>query len=155
MTDLSRRFLVAAASAALSLPAVAQPADEPLKIMERYAAALDANNVEALVALYTDNGVYMRPDMPAVAGRAALRQAYKEVFATLKLKLAFEVHEVEILGDMAWLRATSLGRVKILATGVETSDTYHELVVFRREGGAWKIRSYIYAPDKPSTSSKT
>jgi uncharacterized protein (TIGR02246 family) len=130
-------------------------ADEPVKVLDRYAAALESTDVEALVALYTDNGVFMRPEMAAVVGQAALRQAYKEIFATLKVNLKFTVHEVEALGDMAWLRSTSNGKVKVLATGVESVDSYHQLVVFRREQNAWKIRSYLYAPNNPSTSAKT
>lgn len=138
-----------------AMPAIAQPADEPAKIMDRYAAALAAGNVEGLVALYTDDGVFMRPGMAPVVGSAALRQAYKAVFATLKLSLKFTIHEVEVVGDMAWLRSSSVGRVKVLASGSETSDAYNELVVFRRAAGAWKIRSYLYAPANAETTVKT
>jgi uncharacterized protein (TIGR02246 family) len=156
MHQIARRCLLAGAALAAGASRVAaQPIDEPVKVMERYAAALAANNVEALVALYTDNGVFMRPEMPVAAGREALRRAYREVFATLKVNLAFTVDEVETLGDSAWLRGTSNGRVKVLATGAESADSYHQLVVFRRESGAWKIRSYLYAPANPATPAKT
>ena len=150
-----RCLLAGAALVAGAAKAAAQPVVEPAKVMDRYAAALATNNVEALVVLYTDNGVFMRPQMPAAVGREALRQAYKDVFATLKVNLTFTVHEVEALGDMAWLRGTSNGRVKVLASGAESADSYHQLVVFRREAGAWKIRSYLYAPNNPATSART
>ncbi len=153
---LVRRSLLAAGIvAATTARAAAQPIDGPVKVIDRYAAALANNNVEALVALYTDNGVFMRPDLPAAVGQAALRQAYKEVFAALKVDLKFTVHGVEVVGEIAWLRGTSAGRVKTLATGVETADTYHQLLVFRRERGGWKIRSYLYAPANAATSAKT
>ncbi|MFI5000851.1 MAG: YybH family protein [Reyranellales bacterium] len=147
---LPRRSLVLAAGmAGLAATATAQPADEPVKVMERYAAALKAKDVEGLVALYAANGVFMRDEMGAVVGRDARRAAYKQVFATLKVDLSFTVQEVEVVGDIAWLRSTSAGKVKILATGVETDDSYNQLIVFRREGGTWKIRSYLYASNKP------
>src|SRR5437762_114304 len=79
----------------------AQPADEPVRIMERYAAALAANDVEGLVSLYAANGVFIRDEMKPVVGREALRTAYKEVFATLKVSLAFTIQEVEAVGDIA------------------------------------------------------
>ena len=50
---------------------------------------------------------------------------------------------------MAWLRSTSAGRIKVLATGVESADSFNQLFVFRRESGAWKIRSYLYASNRP------
>ena len=149
----SRRALLVA-TAAFSVIGNAQAqgtsdAGQLKTIMENYAAALRSNNVEALVALYAPNGVFMREDMPAVVGRDALGKAYREVFAALKLDLAFMIQETEVSGDMAWLRSTSTGRIKILATGAESSNSFNELVVFRREAGAWKIRSYIYASNRP------
>lgn len=120
-----------------------------VSIMERYAAALRSNNVEALVALYAADGVFMREDLPAVAGTEALRASYRQVFATLKVDLRFAIQETEVAGDMAWLRTTSKGRIKTLATGVEADESFNGLVVFRREGGTWKIRCYLYASNKP------
>ncbi len=108
-----RAFVAAAALAAISSGAAAQPVADPaqlVSIMERYAAALRSGNVEALVALYTPNGVFMRENMPAAVGRDALRAAYKEVFAALKVDLAFSIQETEVVGDIAWLRSTSKAR---------------------------------------------
>ncbi len=151
----SRRALLAAAAVFSVLGgARAQSRDDPARlvaIMESYAAALRANNVEALVALYTSDGVFMRDNMPAVVGREALRAAYREVFATLKVDLSFTIQETEVAGDLAWLRATSTGRIKILASGVEPADAFNLVVIFRRESGVWKIRSYIYASSRPGT----
>ena len=149
----SRRALLAATAAFTFIgSAHAQGADDPARlvaIMDGYAAGLRANNVEALVALYASNGVFMRDNMPAVVGRDALRAAYREVFATLKVDLAFTIQETEVAGDMAWLRATSSGRIRTLATGMETAEAFNLVVVFRREAGAWKIRNYIYASSRP------
>ncbi len=152
----SRRsiFIAAAVAAVVSAAtgAQAQPSTDtaPLRsIMERYAAALRANDVDALVSLYTANGVFMREDMPAVVGRDALRAAYRQIFATLKLDLSFDVQEAEVAGNMGWLRAVSKGKIKVLATGVETSNSFNEMIVFRREADGWKIRSCLYASNQP------
>lgn len=136
--------------------ALAQPAADaaPLAaIMERYAAALRSNDVEALVGLYAADGVFMRENFPAVAGTDALRAAYRDLFAALKVDLSFKILEAEVAGDLAWLRGISTGRLKVLATGVETADSFNQLVVFRRIGAAWKIRSYLFASDKPAAGS--
>jgi uncharacterized protein (TIGR02246 family) len=149
----SRRSLLAAATVFSVIgTAQAQSSDDPARlvaIMDSYAAALRANNVEALVALYASNGVFMRDNMPAVVGRDALRAAYREVFATLKVDLGFTIQETEVSGDMAWLRATSSGRIRTLATGMESAEAFNLVVIFRREAGAWKIRNYIYASSRP------
>lgn len=129
----------------------AQPSDDPaqlLALMERYAAGLRWGTVDALVALYTSDGVYSRDDLPAVSGTEALRAAYRQVFATLKVDLTFEIKETEVAGDMAWLRSTSKGRIKTLASGVETTETFNSLVIFRRTAAGWKIRCFMYNASK-------
>lgn len=143
-----RAVLVAAVAAAVAGTASAQSSDDLAKVMDTYAAALRANDAEKLVALYTPNGVFMREDMKAVVGIPALRASYKEVFATLKVDLKFSIQESEISGDMAWLRGVSTGRIKVLATGAESDESFNQLIVFRKEAGAWKIRSYLYASNR-------
>jgi uncharacterized protein (TIGR02246 family) len=120
------------------------------KVMGAYATALKSGDVESLVGLYTLNGVFIRDDMAAVVGRDALRAAYEQIFATLKVDLSFKILESETSGDMAWLRTTSSGRIKVLATGVESKSAFNTMVLFRRENGAWKIRSYLYASSQAS-----
>jgi ketosteroid isomerase-like protein len=147
----SRRALLAGAAVAMVGSARAQPSDDPaqlLAIMERYAAGLRWGTADALVTLYTSDGVFIRDNLPAAAGTEALRAAYRQVFATLKLDLAFEIRETEMAADMAWLRATSKGRVKTLASGVEATESFNDLVIFRRTPAGWKIRCYMYSASR-------
>lgn len=145
-------FAIAALAAVGSGGAMAQGPADPAQlvvVMERYAAALRSGNVDALAALYTSNGVFMREGMPAAVGREALKVAYREVFAALRVDLAFSIQETEVMGDMAWLRSTSKGRVKVLSSGTETTSSFDVLVVFRRDQAGWKIRNYMYVSNQP------
>jgi len=160
MTALSRRLAFAAAAGAVlaseaSSPAGAQSGDAPARLMDRYAEALRSNNLEAIVSLFTADGVYIRPDFEPVIGHDALRAAYRHVFETLAVRVAFDIREVEIAGDMAWLRSTSSGTVKELKTGFETRDAYNQIVVFKQARGIWRIRNYIYAPANAATPART
>jgi len=139
-----RVLLLAAGVAAIAGNAAADTASDLQKIMDGYATALNTGDVEKLVGLYSPKGVFMREEMKAVVGQDALRAAYREIFATLKVDLQFTIREAEEAADMAWLRSVSKGTVKVLKTGVETKQAYNQLVVFRKEGGAWKIRAYLY-----------
>jgi ketosteroid isomerase-like protein len=147
----SRRALLAGAAVAMVGSAHAQPSDDPaqlLAIMERYAAGLRWGAADALVALYTPDGVFIRDDLPAASGTEALRAAYRQVFATLKVDLAFEIKETEVAGDMAWLRGTSKGRIRTLASGVEATESFNTVAIFRRTAAGWKIRCYMYNASK-------
>ena len=148
----SRRALLAGAAVAMvGSAARAQPSDDSaqiLAIMERYAAGLRWGTADALVALYTSDGVFIRDNLPAAAGTEALRAAYRQVFATLKLDVTFEIKETEVASDMAWLRATSKGRVKTVASGADATEAFNIVAIFRRTAAGWKIRCYIYNASK-------
>ena len=149
-----RRVLLAVVGAmACVSAAVAQTSGAAIpvelgQIMTKYAAALNSNDADTLVNFYSPKGVFMREDLPAVVGIPALRASYRDIFTTLKLNLQFTIDEAEEAGDMAWLRAVTHGKVKVLATGKETDEAFNAMVVFRKEGGVWKIRSYLYASSK-------
>jgi uncharacterized protein (TIGR02246 family) len=142
-------IVVGVAAVAAASNAAADSMSDFQKIMDAYAKALNAGDVEALVAFYSPKGVYMREAAKAAVGTDALRAGYKEAFAALKLDLQLTVREAEVAGDMAWVRGVSKGTVKILKTGVEEKQAYNLLAVFGKEGGAWKIRAYLYGSNRP------
>jgi ketosteroid isomerase-like protein len=145
---MRRVLMLVAILSMLAGGAHAQAAAEFQKILDSYAKALDSGDVETLVGLYSANGVFMREDKSAAVGHEALRAAYKDIFASVKTSLTFKVEDAEQAGDLGWARSLSTGKIKMLATGAEAEGSYNELVVFKREGGAWKIRSYLYASSK-------
>jgi SnoaL-like domain len=85
----------------------------------------------------------------AMIGREAVRAAYKNVFDTIKLEIAFSIHEVEVLGDVAWARTSSAARMRVRPADVEVKEGNNELFVFRKEGGEWKIHRYLFATTQP------
>lgn len=121
------------------------------ELIKSYEVALNANDLERILALYGSEPVFMPQHAPALVGRDAVRAGYRQVFDTLKLSIAFEVHEIEELGDRAWARTSSAGRTRILAAGVEVTEGNNELFIFRREGGEWRIHRYLFSTNQPST----
>lgn len=118
-------------------------------ILRSYESALNSNAVDTILDLYGSEPVFMPQHAPALVGRAAVRAGYEQVFATIKLDVHFEIHEVEEAGDTAWARTSSSGHTKILAAGVEVTEGNNELFIFRRENGAWKIHRYLFATNQP------
>jgi uncharacterized protein (TIGR02246 family) len=119
------------------------------ELIKAYEIALNANDLEKILALYGSEPVFMPQHAPALVGRDAVRAGYKQVFETLKLNIRFEVHEIEEAGDWAWARTSSAGRTRILAAGVEVTEGNNELFIFRREGGEWRIHRYLFATNQP------
>lgn len=118
-------------------------------VLRSYESALNTNDIDTILDLYGSEPVFMPQHAPALVGRTAVWAGYEQVFATIKLDVQFEIHEIEEAGDWAWARTSSFGRTKILAAGVEVTEGNNELFVLRRENGAWKIHRYLFATNQP------
>jgi uncharacterized protein (TIGR02246 family) len=118
-------------------------------LIKRYETALNANDIDTILGIYGSEPVFMPQHAPAMVGRAAVRAAYEQVFANIKLDVRFTTHEIEIHGDTAWARTSSAGRTRILAAGAVVEEGNNELFVFKREGGDWKIHRYLFATNQP------
>ncbi|GLE64548.1 TPA: nuclear transport factor 2 family protein [Pseudomonas aeruginosa] len=118
-------------------------------ILQSYETALNANDIDAILDLYGEAPVFMPQHAPALVGREAVRAGYQQVFASIKLQIRFDIHEVEVIGDWAWARTSSAGRTRLLAEDVEIAEGNNELFVFRREHGHWKIHRYLFATNQP------
>jgi uncharacterized protein (TIGR02246 family) len=118
-------------------------------VLRSYETALNSNAVDTILDLYGSEPVFMPQHALALVGRDAVRAGYEQVFATIKLDVRFEIHEVEEAGDYAWARTSSSGRTKILAADLQVNEGNNELFIFRRENGAWKIHRYLFATTQP------
>lgn len=118
-------------------------------VLQHYETALNNNDIDTILGLYGRDPVFMPQHAPALIGRAAVRAGYEQVFASIKLAIRFDIHEVEENGDSAWARTSSAGRTRILAAGIEVEEGNNELFVFRRENGEWKIHRYLFSTNQP------
>jgi uncharacterized protein (TIGR02246 family) len=118
-------------------------------VLKSYETALNGNDTDTILSLYSAEPVFMPQNAPALEGREAVRAGYEQVFATIKLNVTFDIHEVVQVGEWAWVRTSSAGRTRILAAGVEVTEGNNELFVFRLEAGEWKIHRYLFATNQP------
>jgi uncharacterized protein (TIGR02246 family) len=120
-------------------------------VMQAYNEALNASSVDRCLALYAEDGVFMPPYSPSAVGKAAVRRAYEAVFATITLKVKFEIEEIVLIStDWAFVRTNSAGENTVNATGAKSTEGNQELFVFRKaEDGGWKIARYSFSPTAP------
>ncbi|MFL4512651.1 YybH family protein [Stenotrophomonas maltophilia] len=118
-------------------------------VLKSYETALNGNDTDTILSLYSAEPVFMPQNAPALVGRDAVRAGYEQVFATIKLNVTFDIHEVVQVGEWAWVRTSSAGRTRILAADVEVTEGNNELFVFRLEAGEWKIHRYLSATNQP------
>ncbi len=113
-------------------------------LLDRYEGALNTSDVDAVIELYADDGIFMPSSAPTAAGIESVRAAYEYVFGTIKLNVAFTVEEIVVDGIIAFARTGSKGTVTILADGTTAPEENRELFVFQKQDGVWKIARYMF-----------
>ena len=132
-------------------PARSQAEGEIKALLATYNAALNESDTEAVLPLYTTDGIFMAPYSPSAIGQDAIRTAYDQVFQHLKFDVVFTVLELVVLTPVyAYARTGSAGHTTNPQTGKPSSEGNQELFVFRKEAdGRWKIARYSFSPVSP------
>lgn len=124
--------------------------DEKIELLiASYEKSLNASDTMAVLKLYGENSIFMPQNSPAQAGKTVITKAYDAVFSSIKLNVTFTIHELEVLGDTAWLRTTSIGKITILENNMVINEGNNELFILKKENDHWKIHQYLFATSNP------
>jgi uncharacterized protein (TIGR02246 family) len=118
-----------------------------------YSAALNASDTNAVMTLYTEDGVFMPPYSASAVGAGAVRRAYDAVFKAIKLTVKFNVAEiVEMSPEWVFARTNSAGATLNHATGATSAEANQELFIFRKDqDGKFKIARYSFSTTNPQS----
>lgn len=154
-----KRLLTSAlvfAGAATALPGLAtdvQSGDRAAieSVLSTYETALNDSEVESVLRLYADDGVFMPQHSFPSVGKGAVRAAYEGVFKAIALDVAFAVDEVvQMAPTWAFVRTRSEGFVTVHASGERSPEANQELFVFHKSSaGEWRIARYIFSTTNP------
>ena len=112
-----------------------------------------AANAEGWAAQFEPDGIFLPPDAPAVTGTDSVAASVRRIYDTHQLDVAFEVDEIEVLGDWAFSRDHFSQTLTPKAGGPPIRATSKEIVIWRRQAdGSWKVARAIFNNDAPMTS---
>lgn len=112
-------------------------------LIRRTAEANNAGDVDAWVALFDDDAVYMAPGAPAVTTRRGLREVAEAGFRH-RADIDIEPVEIVVTGPWAYARNRVTGTVEVHPTGEVVTVDVKQVVIYRRaESGDWRIARLI------------
>jgi len=114
------------------------------KLLFSYRDALNASDVNKVLPLYTNDGVFMPSNAPSAIGQEQVKAAYEFVFSQIQLNIEFYIDEIVINGDYAFARTTSKGTTLIHANKQTVAEENRELFVLQKTNGQWKIARYMF-----------
>ena len=128
--------------------------DQIRALVQTWQSATKAGDVDTVLSLMTDDVVFL------VAGRPPM---HKAEFADLsrvppgsprpKLESAFEIQEIQVSGDMAFIWTRLSVTVTPPGTGAPIERAGHTLTVFRRVSGKWLLARDAYLLSQVQRSS--
>ena len=160
---MSRRWMMLALP--LSIAACQKPAETPEQATARmvteataakpviaemataYGRHLTANHPDSVAALFTENGIMMPPNAPAVAGRDSIRAAMTKM--PLPTGATLTIHSLEVVanGPLAVDRGTyvfampAMGRTPAMNVNGKYLNHLHMV------DGKWQIAASIWSDD--------
>lgn len=126
-------------------------------LQEKDIAASTSMDVDALLALWTDDGVLLAPSHAPISGKDALRAFYeqqRDTMANIEI-VGYEEQwqEVRIMGDYAYQWGQVQERTRAAQNSPENSVTVNAMRILKRDdSGHWHVSRAIYNQARESTS---
>jgi uncharacterized protein (TIGR02246 family) len=114
------------------------------KLLFSYRDALNASDVNKVLPLYTNDGVFMPSNAPTAIGQEQIKSSYAFVFSQVQLNIEFFIDEIVVKGDYAFTRTISKGTTFVHANGETAAEENRELFVLQKTNGQWKISRYMF-----------
>ncbi len=119
-------------------------------VLKTYERVLNASDVDGVVKLYTQDGVFMAQHNPSAVGIEQVKAAYTGAFQAIDLNVEFDIVEIRVIADdWAFARTNSTGTTTINATGDKVAEGNQELFVMQKIDGDWKIARYSFSTTNP------
>ncbi len=127
------------------------------KLQEKDIAASTSFDIDALLSLWTEDGVLLPPQHSPVVGRDALKKFYEQQQAALgnAETLGYEElwQEVRIIGDFAYQWGEIQTRTRAGQGNAESSTVVNAMRILKRDqDGNWRVARAIYNQARSSTS---
>lgn len=120
------------------------------RVRDAHVTALNADDAEAWVAQFTEDGVQMPPNAPANLGRTMIRSWSQAFLGQFRLQFALAVEEVRVLGEWGFERGGYTISLHPKAGGPLMQDKGKYITVYQlKPGDSWRIARDIWNSSNP------
>jgi len=109
-----------------------------------YQSALNNEEIEKISTLYSEQAIFMPPEVSAIKGVEEIVLTYEYLFSQFNFELDFDIKEVEIAENFAYVLSNSEGTITLESSETEETSKNQEIFILIKEGDDWKISRYMF-----------
>jgi ketosteroid isomerase-like protein len=118
---------------------------------DAYVTAINSNNVDSILAVMTDDVVFMAPNAPPFMGKDALRPWLEGYVAAFDTRWEKPVQEFVVNGDWAWERYSYSHVDTPKGGGDAITGSGWGLIIYQRGAdGVWRVARDSWGSDQPA-----
>ncbi len=116
---------------------------------QQFMAAFKRGDAAAVAACYSADARLLPPNSPPVTTTDGIRAFWQAVIQTGIKEATLETVEVEKTGEAG---AVEEGRYTLLGATGDVLDTGKYVVIWQKDGGAWKLHRDIWNSSRPAAT---
>jgi len=114
------------------------------ELISVYQNMLNNEEIEKISILYSEQAIFMPPEIPAINGVEEIGLTYEYLFSQFDFELEFDIKEVVISENFAYVLSNSEGTITLESSGAEETSKNQEIFILIKEGDDWTISRYMF-----------
>ena len=120
-------------------------------LLEHVVTAFNKSDLEELLSFHSDDIILMEPNMPVIKGKDQVRKLFASFRQKkIEMELDFDIVELEIAGDRAFVRGHVLKTVLQNGSITENDTGKFICLLKKRADGTWLRTHVIVNSDQPA-----
>lgn len=111
---------------------------------EVYADNVRSKNLMGYGEMYTEDALWMAPNVPDRCGKGDIVEGFAESVANQDIDPMFTADEIEVMGDFGYAIGISIATIYPHDGSPAKEAKFRALWLMKKEGGDWKIDRQIW-----------
>ena len=118
--------------------------EEIRNLIQTYERGLNEASLDLVRTVYADDAIFIGQPVPTATGIEEIVALYADLFSKLYFKVQFDIQEIELSGDLGFVRTQSHGTIVPKGQDPEGSEGNREVFVVKKIDDKWKFYRYIF-----------
>ncbi len=118
--------------------------EEIRNLIQTYQRSLNEADLDLVRAVYADDAMFIGQPLPTATGIEEIAATYAGVFSKFDYDLRFDIQEIELSGDLGFVRTRSQGTITPKGQNPEGGKGNREIFVVKKIAGEWKLYRYMF-----------